>query len=138
MLITEEIAIARVKFRSLLGERRKILPKPGRTSSQLERIIKIKIVAMRGKNFLAFSLFSRTFSIKLRIFSIKTSKKFCHLRGTSLSRLESALEKNNNVKTIIREMIKVLVISRFWKFKSFSGDKWISIMSIKNYRASVI
>ena len=66
---------------------------------------------------------SKTLSIKLRIVSIRASKKFCHLKGTSFSREEIILEKNKKPNVITKDSISVLVILKFFKPKISSADK---------------
>ena len=128
MPITADMAMASVKFKSLLGERTKILPDPGSISSQLETMTKMKIVATSGKNFFVFPLSSRTPSIKLNITSIKLSKKFCNRPGTSFKLEDVFLDKIKKSSKNAVDTINVFVILKSPALNISSGAKCISIL----------
>ena len=127
MAVTETTARARVKFKSLLGLRTKILPNPGKISNQLEKRIKIKIEAVRGKNFNTCFLSPKTVSIKFNIPSIIASKKPCNRFGISDNLDVISLDIKKSAMIINTDKINVLVKVTLPKANIFSGAKCIFI-----------
>ena len=134
--ITDMMAKANVILMSLLVERKKgmmapsspcskspIEPTPGKIPSQLENKIKRKKVAIRGKNFLVFSLSPVTVVIKPSIPSIDASTIFCILPGTGFNRLLTKSPMTISKAMATQAVIMVLETGQPIISNNFSGKK---------------
>jgi len=102
---------------------RPIEPTPGKIPSQLEIKIKMKRVAIKGKNFLVFSLSPVTVVIKVSMPPIKASVKFWILPGTGFRRLFIKSPKPMSNTMVIQDINMVLEIGHPPTSNNFSGKK---------------
>ncbi len=97
--MTEITANAKVKFKSAAGERKSGVswklndPTPGKIPKRLEHIMKIKIVATKGKYFSAAFAVPKVDSISPKSDSTPISTAPCNFPGTILILLRKTKEK---------------------------------------------
>jgi hypothetical protein len=145
---TDNIAKAKVKFRSAAGARRsgKAIPSscitkdptPGKRPSQFEVSTKIKMVAIKGKYFSAFSLLPKTDAIKFNKNSTISSTAPCTKPGINLIFFLKIKAKINITKDANRAKSKLLVMPKSPMLKIFSAFNDISMGGINKKSSSII